>query len=540
MRRPLSLATTVVAVVLLTSVIPLGSLGIWAARDAVISAQNVLRDQTAITADRIADGIKQRWILQRGMLLLLANNAETVRGLSSPYRKSTDDSVGAYLRAAYLPIQGSVPRVILRDSRGTIRWILQDSLSGVRSRRSGSDLQGAEPTVTFHRGIVDNGVHVGEIEAAVRANALFVADSTMEPSRNALAITSGDGTPLYNQETRLPDKDVLIVHRQIDEPSLDIAVSAAVTPYVRPFERMSHITTVAIVIATLSSIFIAIFAMRRISRPLSSLAAAADALAQGELGRHVEPRGPDEVQRVAVAFNAMSDTLRATLESLTRQEVLGAVGTFAGSLAHEVRNALSSVQVNLQRLRARDSTDEPSKTIVSELLADVQHLNSIVTGALGVARNGHLEVSRIELANVLERAVISVSHKAADLDVFIKYDGLRGGIYVNGNASGLQQMFTNLLLNAVEASQAGGRVEVSATTNDNNEGEVRIADSGTGIPAQDLHRVWLPLYSTKTSGTGLGLPMARQIVLSHRGKISLESSLQTGTTAVVVLPLAHT
>ena len=110
-------------------------------------------------------------------------------------------------------------------------------------------------------------------------------------------------------------------------------------------------------------------------------------------------------------------------------------------------------------------------------------------------------------------------------------------LLVRGDPSALEQLFLNLLLNAAEATSAGGRVTVSAAF-DGNEVEVTIQDSGHGIPAALLGRVFDPFVSTKPEGTGLGLAIARQIAIAHGGELSMESESGAGATARLRLPRA--
>jgi signal transduction histidine kinase len=108
---------------------------------------------------------------------------------------------------------------------------------------------------------------------------------------------------------------------------------------------------------------------------------------------------------------------------------------------------------------------------------------------------------------------------------------------VNGDASALQLLFTNLLLNAVEASPPGGVVDVQVSAN----GAavlVEVRDQGSGIPEEHLERVLEPLYSTKPAGTGLGLPIARQIAKAHGGTLSIQNGIGAGVVATVRLPVA--
>src|SRR5262249_54159539 len=109
---------------------------------------------------------------------------------------------------------------------------------------------------------------------------------------------------------------------------------------------------------------------------------------------------------------------------------------------------------------------------------------------------------------------------------------------VNGDAAALEELFTNLLLNAAQSLGAGGRTRVS-TGSDNGTVVVTVSDNGRGIAAEDLDRVLEPFYTTRPGGTGLGLPIARQLAVAHGGDLRVESAVGVGTTVTIRLPRAR-
>jgi two-component system sensor histidine kinase AtoS len=269
---------------------------------------------------------------------------------------------------------------------------------------------------------------------------------------------------------------------------------------------------------------------------LSDLAVAADAVARGQLDQQVEPRGPDEMRRLGVGFNTMTENLQATLETMARQKSLADVGEFAAELAHEVRNALTAVHVDLQRARKRVDGG-PAAPILEQTLEDVRHLDRVVTGALHVARSGRVQSTAVRLSDVLAASERAVANEASRAGVRMVRREPAGDLQVNGDGSALQLLFTNLMLNAVEASSPGGVVEVNARA----EGDavvLEVRDQGAGIPQEHLERVLEPLFSTKPAGTGLGLPIAQQIAKAHGGSLTLVTTPDTGVLARVKLPRA--
>ncbi|MFN2316310.1 MAG: PAS domain-containing sensor histidine kinase, partial [Gemmatimonadales bacterium] len=275
-----------------------------------------------------------------------------------------------------------------------------------------------------------------------------------------------------------------------------------------------------------------------VTHSLEELATATQAVADGDLDRTVSERSDSEVGRVGHAFNAMTESLRGTLRRLSQREALAAVGEFASSLAHEVRNPLTAIRIDLQRLDETLPMESPLRTNLQRALREVQRLDQTVTGALRVARSGNITMHLIDLRVPLDRA-LEVAKPA--------FEQRRGNLRpteigndpltVWGDENALEQVFLNVLLNAAQALDLEGEAGVTVTVNAGS-AQVDIWDTGAGIDPEHVAQVFDPFVSTKSDGTGLGLSVARQIVVAHGGSISIDSAVEAGTTVSVRLPLA--
>ncbi|HEY6829551.1 MAG TPA: HAMP domain-containing sensor histidine kinase, partial [Gemmatimonadaceae bacterium] len=274
----------------------------------------------------------------------------------------------------------------------------------------------------------------------------------------------------------------------------------------------------------------------RITRPLEQLAIASDAVTDGKLDQRVGIGGPAEVRRVGGAFNLMTENLRATLDALSRRSALAAVGEFATSLSHDVRNALTSIRVDLDRLSMRELSDPVATTLVNRALNSAARLETAVAGALRVARRGQTPFVEVDLRAPIRAATEAVRGTLAAIPAELELRLPSDPIRVRGDEAALQQLFANLLFNAAQAMSARDAVRVSAESTDDDV-EVTVADTGAGISAANLEKLESPFFSTKTNGTGLGLPIARRIVAAHGGSLSIESREGQGTTVRVRLPL---
>jgi signal transduction histidine kinase len=253
--------------------------------------------------------------------------------------------------------------------------------------------------------------------------------------------------------------------------------------------------------------------------------------------------------QASLAFEnaALYRAQRERLDRLYRAERLAAVGQLAAGVAHEIRNPLTAIRSTMQYLLRGLDPGEPKHQLVEELLSEVDRINSTVGGLLSLSRSGELRKAEIDLLEPLGKAVQLVQARAAEQGVVIESDfvGTAGGpaLRILGDAGQLKQVFLNLLLNALQSMPGEGRIAVTAAPWPSLRGreearwvQVRIADTGPGIPPDQLRRVFDPFYTTKHDGTGLGLAICHGIVEQHEGEIKMDSEVGTGTTVSICLP----
>lgn len=283
--------------------------------------------------------------------------------------------------------------------------------------------------------------------------------------------------------------------------------------------------------------FLAWLLSRRLTRSLEALATAAEDVTHGELGRRVPAKGSDEVGRVAAAFNSMTESLRETMAELADRRALAAVGEFAASLAHEIRNPLTSIQVDLQMVEERlTGEDSETREIQARALAGVQRLDGTVSGALQAARSGRIDHRGVDVLDPLEAAVYAAEATVREAGGRLELSPPDTGVaQVRGDAQALEQLFLNLLLNAAQALEGSGTVRVRVGVQDSWVWVV-VADDGRGIPEEQRTEVFEPFHTTRPGGTGLGLAIARRLTEAHGGEITMESEVGRGTTVRVRLP----
>jgi signal transduction histidine kinase len=248
------------------------------------------------------------------------------------------------------------------------------------------------------------------------------------------------------------------------------------------------------------------------------------------------------------------EELRQKSEMLIQQEKMSAIGVLAAGVAHELNNPLTAVVGFAQMIAEKLKANPPANWNDSEFTRALQALENLVQGA---HRARDIVGSLLRFARATKpdaRSLIDINQTLRDAFVFTEHLLLRHGITLEkrlapelppvwGNAARLQHVFTNLLINAQQATPSGGTVRVITEHADEPKGVwVHVEDTGEGIPPEALEQIFEPFYTRKEQGTGLGLSIAKQIIEEHGGEIRVASELGKGARFSVFLPAddAHT
>jgi signal transduction histidine kinase len=287
------------------------------------------------------------------------------------------------------------------------------------------------------------------------------------------------------------------------------------------------------------------FFVWRFTRPIKELSTAARKVAGGNFDVQVPADRLDEMGTLASAFNEMTAKLgRAReLESQLHQAEKGAVvGRLAAAIAHEIRNPLNYINLTLDHLRSSFAPSDPIKRatfvkLADQLKTEVARINRHITDFLKYSRPSKLDLQDVDIRAEAEDALRLVEVRAEECG--IKTNIIQDGSIptVVADREALRSVFTNLVINAVEAIDGeGGNIAIKLSNPEANSVKVEITDSGCGIAAQDISKVFEPYFSTKDTGTGLGLAIVKKAVDDHGGTISVTSKEGSGTTFTVILP----
>jgi signal transduction histidine kinase len=245
-------------------------------------------------------------------------------------------------------------------------------------------------------------------------------------------------------------------------------------------------------------------------------------------------RTAERLEESYAQLKEQADQILDIEEQLRRADRLSALGELSAGMAHEIRNPLGSIRGTAEILQDGIDPADPKAEFARILVKEVDRLNRVVQDFLDFARTPAREERCVDLDEVLREVLVLIRQPALKHRVAVHCD-TAGLPPVAGNAEHLKQAFLNIILNALQAMEGGGALTVLAQVCD---GEVvlRFADTGPGIPAERLQKIFNPFFTTKREGTGLGLAITQRIVSGHGGRIEVESHLGRGTTFTVTLP----
>ncbi|HEU0264480.1 MAG TPA: cache domain-containing protein [Geobacterales bacterium] len=343
-------------------------------------------------------------------------------------------------------------------------------------------------------------------------------------------------------------------------------------PFTAMRSRINLIFALVLLGASLIGITLSGVLAGRLARPIRQLELLARRVTAGERELSLTVEGRDEIGELAQEFNQMTRTLgeqereirllnrqleqkvvertaeleekkiilTRTQEELQRATRLADLGVLAAGVAHEINNPMAIIRGNAELLQLALPEEDPNREEVSTIADQVERVERIVAGLLAFARQEEKRLSRFLLSELIDDILKQLGHQVPLQRIAIHRQADPALPPLEGDRHQLRQVFTNLLLNAIQAMPDGGTLSVSCRYIANQGlAEVTVVDTGIGINPADQQRIFNPFFTTKGSGTGLGLSISYGIVRDHGGTIDLASD-KSSTTFRVSLPLHQT
>ncbi|MCX6825928.1 MAG: ATP-binding protein [candidate division Zixibacteria bacterium] len=333
-------------------------------------------------------------------------------------------------------------------------------------------------------------------------------------------------------------------------------------------------------IVFLSAIVIMTVFVRIITRPIETLVEATDKISKGDLTKIVNIVQSDEIGCLAISFNRMIESLKKsqteieeynrTLEEkiiertseleeaqshLIQSEKMAAIGQLAAGVAHELNNPLGGIlgyaQFTLEKMEAKELQGitekdlESYKRYLRDIEAQSRRCKTIVQNLLKFSRTSQsAESQEIDINQILQETLTFIDHQLMMKQIPLNIDLDKKLPKITGNPGQLQQVFTNIVINAMHASQSGSPISVSTRYlaplgEFPGAIEISIADHGVGIPVENLKKIFEPFFTTKEigKGTGLGLSVSYGIIKEHGGEIRVRSKPGEGSVFIIIMPL---
>lgn len=571
----MSLRGKVLGLFFLLAAVPLLALGLFEYTRSLRAVEDLVSVQNARIADRVVEAIEGRAAVLESDLLLLAENAETQRWLVAHADRLPDESAAAregqaFLDNAWSRIGAGYAGLELTDAQG--RVVLGASREGVTlPGNSPSWRPGLEPQERPVRDLRSHRV-IGTIRLQPILEAMIpttIIDAGFGDRGEGAIIDRSSGRVLWHPETstvprqageifgkefalatiagargsfryRAGDDMRVASYASLASLPWTVVMSGAVSEFAAPFEQVGRSTMLLfIIVAFLATLAFSVL-LRRTTRSLEALTGAASQVGQGNFAPSLPPPGADEVGRLSAAFSGMVTRIRDMMEEVRVSRQLAVLGEFAAQLSHEVRNPLTSIKLNLQKIERTQREGAPAEAMARPLeiaLREVDRLDGVVRGVLHLARMDGGERRPVSLHVLVSEAVELVGDQARAQRVAITTNLAAPRDVVTVDATRIKGALLNLLINGLEAMPAGGNLAIASTGNDESIRLV-VSDTGPGIAADQRTAIFRPFATTKPGGTGLGLPLARRALEEHGGTIVAdENAGARGARIVLTLPV---
>jgi two-component system NtrC family sensor kinase len=339
------------------------------------------------------------------------------------------------------------------------------------------------------------------------------------------------------------------------EPIRNIAGKVIGSLYVGRLERrfvdmQKNATLIFLGITTagaMLSLLVAYFLANALLKPVRRLVAASHELSRGDFSHRIEPVSNNELGELEKALNFMASCLKdrddamreQTQQQMLKSEKLASIGRLAAGVAHQINNPLTGILTYSSVLLKTKAEDDPEREDLEVVVGETMRCREIVKGLLGFSRQTEPQKQAVDINDVIENALCLTKNQALihNVKVIPELSGQLSQIVVD--TSQIQEVFLNIIMNAIDAMPEGGELGVASKRLDDRFIQIRFSDTGGGIPPENLDKLFEPFFTTKDAsrGTGLGLAIAYGIIEKHCGKIHMESEPGKGTTCIIDLPV---
>ena len=352
------------------------------------------------------------------------------------------------------------------------------------------------------------------------------ASSTVEHTRNGIALIGGFARVTVGR---------LLVGVEIPKEAASVTAR----------DLLANLLLVALILLIVAAV-LSTFWSRRITSPIEQLSRAALVVGTGRFDVQVPKTSQDEIGDLAESFNQMASelarreqALKEAQLALVQSEKMAAFGQLGAGIAHEVKNPLAGILGFAQLSLRKTEKESPLYKNLEVIEKETKRCKNIIENLLKFARQETVAFQSTDLHQVVEDTIGLMEHQLGIHQIKVHKDLAAGLPPFMGNANQIQQVLMNLLINTQQALDGSpGDVRIATGLRDDGRLEIRIKDSGPGIPKEIQSRLFEPFFTTKPAGkgTGLGLSVSYGIITDHRGEIQVTSEVGSGAEFIIILP----
>lgn len=224
-------------------------------------------------------------------------------------------------------------------------------------------------------------------------------------------------------------------------------------------------------------------------------------------------------------------------EELARAEKLNVISQLAASIAHEVRNPLTSIKGFMQLMKEESELKSSQKYYIDIALVELDRTEAIINEYLSLAKPTSLQTEKINLSSVIQ-STIDLMTSYTNVNNIVIHSSIENSLFVKGKKGEIKQVLLNIIKNGIEATHPNGSITIRAFNNNTNH-IIEVIDTGIGMTKEQIKRLGTPFYTTKDIGTGVGLSISYNIIKNMKGTIEVESEENKGTKFTIRLPVYH-
>ncbi len=312
----------------------------------------------------------------------------------------------------------------------------------------------------------------------------------------------------------------------------------------REMSRTKTILYLLVVVVPLAAIGLSLLFIRGFTKPVQELLTATRQLKKGDMSYRIEGL-KDEFGEVAASFNEMAHSLRDDCLRMQWAEQLVVLGEMAGGLAHEIKNPLAGIKASMEVLSMDTTLAEENRDVLLKGVEQIKRIEVLLKGLLNFARPPKPHFMSVDVNSVLDITIgLALRHPqfaprdSKTITVAKNYDTSLPKTMADPQQ--LQQVFMNLLLNAADAMQDGGKITVQTSHYQSGQSlHIQIVDTGAGIDEAVVDKIFQPFFTTKPQGTGLGLAITKRLIEQHGGRINVKNNHTKGVAFTIALPIRN-